>query len=109
MEWISKQHLGVIGLFAFILAEIWFAAYGLMTFFGMLTPVILLVSFILRWGLTFVIGTFMYAYFVQEWQWGYSTLFSAPAVVLMLPKMLPNVVEVFANWRARSESVATDG
>lgn len=101
---VSKQQLWQLGLVAFILAQVWFAARGLEVAFGSSAPAIVLFALIFRFGLAFVIGAFLYAYLLLDWPWPLATLFSAPSVILMLPRMMPDIATAFDWWRRKVRS-----
>ena len=99
---LSQQRLWQVAIVVFIGFELYVASLGLEVFFGLGAPVIVMVSIILRFGLTFVIGAFLYALFILEWPAELSMLFAAPAILLMFPKLLPDVADVVEWWRTRA-------
>ena len=99
---LSGRHWAQLGLIAFIAFEVWVASRGLGVYFGIFAPGIVMISLILRFGLTFPIGAFLYGLFVLEWPAELAMLFAAPAVLLMLPKLLPDIAQVVAWWRTRA-------
>lgn len=100
---LSQQRLWQVAIVVFIGFELYVAALGLEVYFGFwLAAVMVMGSLILRFGLTFVIGAFLYALFILEWPAELSILFSAPAILLMFPKLLPDVADVVEWWRTRA-------
>ena len=100
----DKQQWRQWGMIAFIAAQVFVASRGLEILLGMGAPAVVMVSMILRFGLTFVIGAFLYAYLALDWPWQLSVLFSAPSVILLIPKMLPDLVSAGAWWRRRLQA-----
>lgn len=99
---VSRRRWAQLGLIAFILFQVWVASRGLEAVFGLWAPLIVMGSLILRFGLTFVIGTFLYALFILEWPAELSMLFSAPAILLMFPKLLPDIADIVEWWRNKA-------
>lgn len=99
---LSTRHWVQLGLIAFILLEVWVAARGLGVYFGIFAPGIVMISLILRIGLTFPIGAFLYGLHLLEWPAELAMLFAAPAVLLTLPKLLPDMAQVAQWWRTRA-------
>lgn len=99
---ISRRHCAQLGLIAFILFEVWVASRGLGVYFGIFAPGIVMISLILRFGLTFPIGAFLYGLFILEWPAELAMLFAAPAILLMLPKLLPDMAQVTGGWRTKT-------
>ena len=100
----DKQQWRQWGMIAFIAAQVFVASRGLEILLGMGAPAVVMVSMILRFGLTFVIGAFLYAYLALDWPWQLSVLFSATSVILLIPKMLPDLVNAGAWWRRRLQA-----
>lgn len=102
----DRQRWWLWGLIAFIICQVIVASLGLEPLLGIAAPATVMVSLILRFGLTFVVGTFLYAYLQLGWGWQFSVLFSAPSLLLLLPKMLPDLMEVQAWWRQKLHSLS---
>ena len=99
---LSARHWAQLGLIAFIVFELWVASRGLEVYFGIVAPGIVMISLILRFGLTFPVGAFLYGLFILEWPAELAMLFAAPAILLMFPKLLPDIAQVAAWWRTRA-------
>lgn len=99
---LSGRRLWQVAIVVFIAFELYVASRGLEVFFGLWAPAIVMVSIILRFGLTFVIGAFLYALFILEWPAELSMLFAAPAILFMFPKLLPDIADVVEWWRTRA-------
>ena len=100
----DRQQWWRLALIAFIVGQVFVASRGLEVLLGMGAPAVVMISLILRFGLTFVIGAFLYAYLALDWPWQLSVLFSAPSVILLIPKMLPDLVSAGAWWRGRLQA-----
>ena len=80
---------------AFILYYVVVAALGLELSLGLGGAALLVIgSLILRIGVTFVIGAYLWALFGFDWPiWG-ASLFAAPALILLFPHLLADALGV---------------
>jgi hypothetical protein len=86
---VSQRRFWQVVIVTFILFEVVVAAFGLELYFGgAIAPLMVMGSLILRLGVTFVVGAYLWALFGWDWPvWG-AALFSAPALILMFPRLL---------------------
>lgn len=91
---VSRQLLWQVAIVAFISVEVVLAALGIELYLGWpIAALIVMGSLILRLGVTFVIGTFLWALFGWGWPIWAAALFSTPALFLMFPRLLTDFFE----------------
>lgn len=84
-----RRQLWQVAIVAFIAFEVVVAALGLELYFGWpIAASLVMGSLILRFGVTFVIGAYLWALFGWDWPVWASASFSAPALILMFPRLL---------------------
>lgn len=99
-----QRQLGQAAIVAFICFQIYVSVLGFDIYFGPYTgAVVVMLSIILRLGVTFVIGAFLCAYFVWGWPMFGAALFSAPALILLFPHLLADAFGAGRRLRGKAK------
>ncbi len=93
-----QRRIGQASIVCFIAFEVYVACLGIEVYFGTsIAAAAILFSLVFRFGVTFVIGAFLCAYFVWDWPIRLAALFSAPALILMFPHLLADALGMKAS------------
>lgn len=91
---LSRKLIGQVAIVSFISFEVVVAALGLELYLGWpMAALIVMGSLILRFGITFVIGAYLWALFGWDLPIWAAALFSAPALILMFPSLLTDFLQ----------------